>query len=112
VTRALTGKQRRHLRGLAHDQKALVQIGHAGLTEPVTAAIDAALETHELVKVKVLGEAPESAEELTARLEAATQSQVAQLIGRTLVLYRARKKDPRIVLPKASKRARKSEGGA
>lgn len=106
MTNTLTGKQRRHLRALGHDQKPVVQIGHAGLTPPVITAIDQALENHELVKIKVASEAPESAEELSPALEKATRSSVAQVIGRTLLVYRARKKDPRIVLPKAAKAKR------
>lgn len=100
----LTGRQRRHLRALAHAQKAVVQVGHAGLTQPVIRAIDQALETHELVKVKVTTEAPAPASELAPEIERATQSSVAQVIGRTLIVYRRRKENPTIVLPRAPRR--------
>ncbi|HEY2405685.1 MAG TPA: ribosome assembly RNA-binding protein YhbY [Polyangiaceae bacterium] len=100
----LTGKQRRHLRALAHPLKPVVQVGHAGLTAPVLSAIDGALETHELIKVRVAGEAPET-DEIARRIEARTNSVVAQIIGKTLIVYRRRKKDPTISLPKASKAA-------
>jgi RNA-binding protein len=110
VTISLTGKQRRHLRALAHDRKPVVQIGHAGLTKPVIEAIDGALETHELVKIKVSSEAPDAADALAPRLEKATRSTVAQVIGHTLVLYRRREDNPQIVLPKAKKRSKRSEG--
>ena len=87
----------------------MVQIGHAGLTAAVVSAIDAALENHELVKIKVASEAPESAEAVALLVEKATRSNVAQVIGRTLVLYRRRKEDPRIVLPKPSKAKKPSK---
>ena len=98
----LTGKQRRFLRALAHSHKPVVQIGHAGLNDAVIGAIEQALETHELVKIRVGTEAQESVEEIGPRIETATHSSLAQTIGRTLLLYRQRKKDPVIVLPKAT----------
>jgi RNA-binding protein len=98
----LTGKQRSFLRALAHPLKPVVQIGHGGLTAAVLTAIDAALSTHELIKVRISGQEDASAAELAREIEAGTRSSVAQVIGKTLVLYRARKKEPVIVLPKAS----------
>ena len=96
----LTGKQKSHLRSLAHKLKPLVQIGRQGLTEGVLAALDVALERHELIKVKVSGDAEVEATELQPGVEQATHSQVAQIIGHTLVVYRRRDKDPKIVLPR------------
>ena len=54
----LTGKQRQHLRALAHHLEPVVQIGHEGPTEAVLAQINEALEAHELIKVKIGGECP------------------------------------------------------
>jgi RNA-binding protein len=96
----LTGKQKSHLRALAHKLKPVVQIGHQGLTEGVLAALEVALERHELIKVKVSGEAEVEAADLQPEVEKATKSQVAQIIGHTLVVYRRRDKDPKIVLPR------------
>lgn len=98
----LTGKQRSYLRALAHPLKPIVQIGHGGLTEAVLRAIDGALQTHELIKVRVTGNEELSLAELSREIEKSTRSSVAQRIGKTLVVYRARKKDPAIILPKAS----------
>lgn len=95
----LTGKQRRHLRSLGHELKPLVQIGRSGIDDGVVAAVDQALTDHELVKVK-LGEAAalerhDAAEVIAQR----TRSEVAQVLGNTLLLYRADPDDPVIVLP-------------
>lgn len=98
----LTGKQRSYLRALAHPLKPVVQIGHEGLTESVLKAIDLALQTHELIKVRVTGNDEVSASELAPEVEKQTRSSIAQVIGKTLVVYRGRKKDPVIVLPKPS----------
>jgi RNA-binding protein len=50
----LKGSQRKYLRGDAHSYKPIVQIGKEGLSENVIRAIDAALQSHELIKVKSL----------------------------------------------------------
>jgi RNA-binding protein len=96
----LTGKQKSHLRSLAHSLKPVVQVGHQGLTAGVVAALETALERHELIKVKVSGEAEVEAEELAPAIAKATHSQLAQIIGHTLVIYRRRDENPKIVLPK------------
>jgi len=96
----LTGKQKSHLRALAHKLKPVVQIGHQGLTEGVLSALEVALERHELIKIKVASEAEVEVTELGPEVEKATKGQVAQIIGHTLVVYRRREKDPKIVLPR------------
>jgi RNA-binding protein len=104
----LSGKQRSFLRALAHPLKPIVQIGHGGLTAAVLTAIDGALQTHELIKVRVTGNDEVSAAELALQIEQRTRSQVAQVIGKTLVVYRGRKKDPVILLPKAGAKPTKA----
>ncbi|HSR99561.1 MAG TPA: ribosome assembly RNA-binding protein YhbY [Kofleriaceae bacterium] len=95
----LSGKQRRHLRGLGHELRPIVQIGKGGIDEGLVAAVDQALVDHELVKVKV-GEAAgldrhDAAESIAQR----TSSEVAQVLGNVVLLYRAHPEDPQIVLP-------------
>ena len=104
----LTGKQRSFLRALAHPLKPVVQVGHGGLTSAVLAAIDGALSTHELIKVRITGKEDATAADLALEIEAGTRSSVAQVIGKTLVVYRARKKDPTIVLPKVGAKPSKT----
>jgi RNA-binding protein len=99
----LTGKQRSYLRALAHAVKPVVRIGHQGVTPGVLSALGVALDRHELIKVKVAGEAEVDAQEIGPELERSLRCQVAQVIGHTLVLYRRREKDPKIVLPVPSK---------
>jgi len=99
----LTGKQKSYLRSLAHPLKAVVQIGHQGLTAGVLSAVNSALEQHELVKVKVAGDAEVEPSDIAPEIERGTGSQVAQLIGHTLVLYRRREQEPKIVLPRTKK---------
>jgi RNA-binding protein len=101
-TRALDGRQRRHLRALGHHKKPVVQVGVHGLTDGVVKAVDQALTEHELVKVRVLGDAPAPPEEVGPELARGTGAALAQTIGRTLLLYRPHPKKPRIVLPAPS----------
>jgi len=96
---ALTGKQRRFLRALGHSLTAVVMVGREGLTEAVGAAVERALDDHELVKVKLGPNAELDRDQAAERLAAMTGSEVAQVLGKTILLYRARAKDPDIVLP-------------
>jgi len=96
----LSGKQRRYLRGLGHDLEPTVQLGKLGLTDAVTAAVDTALEEHELIKVRIGTECPDERHDVAERLAPAVKSEVAQVLGRTLLLWRKRPKDSKIQLPK------------
>ena len=85
---SMTGKDRAALRAEAHHLKALVHIGHAGLTPALMQSLADILRTHELVKVQVaqVGElsAKDAANDIAARMDA----EVIQVIGRTFTLYR------------------------
>lgn len=95
----LNGKQLRHLRGLGHDLKPIVQVGRDGIDDGVVAAVNQALTDHELVKIK-LGEAVElDRQEAAEAIAQRTGSEVAQVLGNTMLLYRADPDDPVIVLP-------------
>jgi RNA-binding protein len=110
--RELDGKQRRYLRALGHHIKPVVQIGADGATGGVTQALDRALTTHELVKVRVLAKSADDIEELAEALAAGTSSAHAQTLGRTLLFYRAHPKKPRIVLPDTTAKKRTKKGAA
>lgn len=105
----LTGKQRRYLRSLGHSLQALVQVGKQGIDERVVRALDAALEQHEIVKVKLGSEAPEERNEAAELLAEMTHSAVAQVLGRTILLYRAHPKEPKIRLPGATDKGEPTE---
>lgn len=96
----LSGKQRRYLRGLGHNLEPIVQLGKLGLTDAVTAAVDTALDEHELIKVRIGTECPDDRHDVAERLAPSVKSEVAQVLGRTLLLWRKRPKDSKIQLPK------------
>lgn len=97
----LTGKQRRHLRALGHELKPIVQVGKDGIDEGVVAALDQALADHELVKIKIGEGAGLDRREAADELAVKTHSEVAQVLGNTVLLYRADPEDPKITLPRA-----------
>ena len=94
----LTGNQKSFLRGLAQRQSALFQIGKDALSATLIQSVDNCLRTRELVKISVLKTAPEDVKELAFDLAMNTKSEVVQIIGRTIVLYR-KAKEPKIILP-------------
>lgn len=85
----LKGHQRKYLRGLAHSLKPIILIGQRGTSEAVAKALDQALTTHELVKVKfVEGKEKENKQKQAAQLERSTGAQLVGHIGHTLIYYR------------------------
>jgi RNA-binding protein len=89
----------RKLRALGHALDPVVAIGKEGVTEGLVRATDAALPTHELIKVKMQREAGDRHDAAIA-LAARTGSVLAQVLGRTALLYRRHPKKAKIVLPK------------
>lgn len=110
----LTGKQKRQLRALGHHLEVVVQVGQKGVTDEVVVATEAALKTHELVKVKI-ADGPLERKEAAAELASRTEAELAQVLGRTALLFKQRKDKPKLKLvgskaePKEDKKAKKGE---
>ena len=100
MSTALTSSQSRFLRGQAHDLRALLQIGAKGLTPSFLAELDAVLEQHELVKVKIGAEDREARDAMIGEIVEKTGSALVQRIGHVAVLYRPSKDHRQIVLPR------------
>jgi RNA-binding protein len=84
----LTGKQVRFLRGLGHHLQPVVMIGKEALSDAVLASLEEALATHELIKVKLQEGCPLDRREAATILAEKTGSAVAQVLGKTILLYR------------------------
>jgi RNA-binding protein len=95
----LTGKQRRFLRGLGHHLEPVVQVGKDGISEGLVGALDSALVTHELIKIKLGEAAGGDRDTIGAALAEACAADLVQVLGRTVLLYRPRAEDPTIELP-------------
>lgn len=95
---ALTGKQRRALRALGHGLTPVVQLGKGGLSSALVDAVDQALSDHELIKVKLLDTFDLDRHDAATQLAEKTKSEVAQVLGKTILLYRPDPDDPRIAI--------------
>ncbi len=94
----MKGAQRRHLRGLAHELKPIVQVGQQGVTEMVISQLETALFDHELVKVKINNTFEGTLEEAAISLTEGTKSACVQQIGHILLFYKANPDEPKISL--------------
>jgi RNA-binding protein len=96
---ALTSKQRQYLKGLAHSMEPIVRVGQHGVTEGVTGETKRSLLAHELIKVRI-DATGDAKRELAEKLAASVDAEIAGLVGKMAILYRARDEDPKIKLPK------------
>ncbi len=94
----LSGKQIRHLRGLGHHLQPIVMIGREEISDRLLASVEEALDTHELIKVKLQEGCLLDRREVATILAERTASQVAQVLGKTILLYRRSDKE-KINLP-------------
>ena len=96
---ALSEKQKKHLRRLAHPLSPIVMLGNAGLTDGVVKELDRALTDHELVKVSARVGERTARDAALDELAARTSSEIVQRIGNVGVFYRRRAEMPKILLP-------------
>lgn len=94
MSRILTSAERRDLKARAHALHPLVMIGSDGLTAAVLMAVDEALRSHELVKIRAAGEDRAAREALLGAICAATGASPVQHIGKVLVVWRERPPEP------------------
>ncbi|MBQ6552010.1 MAG: YhbY family RNA-binding protein [Clostridia bacterium] len=94
----LKSSQRAKLRAMANGIDPVVIIGKDGLGANFVQAVDEALEARELIKVKLLETAPVTVREAADFAAESTGADVVQVIGTRFVLYRKRKKEPKIIV--------------
>ncbi|MFD1177703.1 ribosome assembly RNA-binding protein YhbY [Paenibacillus puldeungensis] len=95
----LTGKQKRHLRSLAHSLQPIFQVGKGGTNEQMIRQISEALERRELIKVSILNNNLDDPKEIAEELAEGAEAEMVQLIGRTIVLYKESREYKQIELP-------------
>ena len=96
----MTSKQRAYLKGLAMTLDPVTQIGKDGLSDALILSLDQALEKRELIKLSALQTSPILARDAAPLLEEALHCQIVQVIGNRIVLYRIKRKKPKLELPK------------
>ena len=94
----ITGKQRSYLKKLTHTMEPSVYVGKSGLTENVLKEMDAYLEAHELLKVKLQDGCPTDVREAADMAAEQLKAEFVQAIDRKFSLYRQSEKR-RIELP-------------
>ena len=78
----------------------IFQIGKSSMTPELTSAIAEALEARELIKINVLQNCMDDPKEIAQSLAERTRSQVVQVIGKKIVLYKEGKDEKKkIILP-------------
>ncbi|MCU5746412.1 ribosome assembly RNA-binding protein YhbY [Staphylococcus sp. SQ8-PEA] len=95
----LKGKQKRYLRSLAHHIDPTFQIGKTGINENMVAQLKDILEKRELIKIHVLQNNLDDKNELAEQLSQATASEVVQVIGSMIILYKESQENKEIHLP-------------
>ena len=100
----MTSKQRSYLKGLAMTMDPIFQLGKSSLTPENTQAIAEALEARELIKINVWQNCADDPNELAQIVAERTHSQVVQVIGKKIVLYKESKNKKKIELPPANKK--------
>lgn len=99
----MTTKQRAYLKGLAMTMDPIYQIGKSSLTPEITQGVSDALEARELIKINVLKNCMDDPNELARTLAERTHSELIQVIGKKIVLYRESKDKKKIILPDEKK---------
>ncbi|MBD7964421.1 ribosome assembly RNA-binding protein YhbY [Fictibacillus norfolkensis] len=95
----LTGKQKRFLRSKAHHIQPIFQVGKGGVNSNLVKQVDEALEARELIKVSILQNCEDDKDTVASQLSSGSKSQLVQVIGSTIVLYKESVNQKRIQLP-------------
>lgn len=89
----------KELRGRAHGLSPVVMVGQSGLSDGVLAAIEDALEAHELIKVKMLDDDRDQRAAWIGQILEASGAAKVLAVGKMVSIYRKRKpkkdRDPR-----------------
>jgi RNA-binding protein len=96
----LTGKQKRYLRSMAHHLDPVFQVGKNGTNEQLMRHINDAIEKRELMKVQILNNCLDDKHEIAEELATETGSELVQLIGSTIILYKESRDNKQIELPR------------
>ena len=95
----ITSKQRAYLRSLAQKLDPIFQVGKNGVNENQIEQISNALEARELIKINLLSSTPDDKHTIANEIADRTNSDVVQIIGNKITLYRRSEKEPKIELP-------------
>lgn len=95
----MTSKQRAYLKSLANNINPILQVGKSSLTPELTEAVAEAFNNNELIKIAVLKNCMDDPKEIADIVAERTHSQVVQVMGKKITLYKPDKDKPKIQLP-------------
>lgn len=95
----LSGKQKRFLQALGNSIKPIVSVGKSGVTENTLVSVRNAFNTKELIKIKIQDGCEELKEDVALKIHRGTEAALVQIIGKTILLYKPNKDNPKIELP-------------
>lgn len=95
----MTSKQRAYLKSLAMTIEPVIHVGKSSVTPELITSVEEAIEKRELIKLAVLKNCMDDPKEIANMIAERTHSQVVQVIGKKIVLYRRKKEKSKIVLP-------------
>lgn len=96
----MTSKQRAYLKGLAMTMDPILNVGKSSVTPELVESVSEAIKKRELIKIGVLKNCMDDPREIAETIAARTKSQVVQVIGKKIVLYKRNNDNPKIQLPK------------
>lgn len=96
----MTSKQRAYLKGLAMTMDPILNVGKSSVTPELVESVSEAIKKRELIKIGVLKNCMDDPREIAETIAARTKSQVVQVIGKKIVLYKKNNDNPKIQLPK------------
>lgn len=96
----LTGKQRSYLKSLANNIDPTFQIGKNGLSDNFIKQVEEAIESRELIKIKILQNSMADPTQVANEIADKIDAEFVQSIGSRFVLYKESKENKKIQLPK------------
>ena len=94
----MNSREREFLRKRAHELEPLVRVGKEGYTDNLGQSILDAISSRELIKVKMLQSVELDKRELAEIIQEETGCEVVGIIGKTIILYKENKENPKISL--------------
>ena len=96
----MTSKQRAYLKSLAMKIDPVFRVGKDSISPELIEGVREAIDARELIKIAVLQNCMDDPKEVAQTLAERTRSEVVQVIGKKLVLYKESRDHKKIQLPK------------
>lgn len=94
----MNSKKRAFLKKRAHNLEPIVRIGKDGLNENIIKSILEAIDTRELIKLKILQNCEEDKNVIYLKLMDYKEFELVGMIGRTVIIFKENKEKPTISL--------------